>query len=322
MKTKVKWGIMSAASIATEAVVPAMVKGEYCEVYAIASRNLTKAQQVASQFNISKSYGSYEDLLLDVLVEAVYIPLPNNLHVPWAIKALEAGKHVLLEKPVGMSSQEGQMLLNESLKYPELKIMEAFMYRHHPQWIKAKELVDNGKIGELKTIQTSFSFYDDNPETIVNIKRFGGGSLMDIGCYPISLSRFLFNAEPVKAYAKIERHPIFGTDTLATGILEFEKGTSTFFSSTLMEDNQRVQIFGSKGKIEIEVPFNPIPDKPAIMWLFHGFEKEEILIESCDQYTIQGDLFSQAIINNTPVPTPLEDAVTNMKVIESLIGDQ
>ena len=320
MNSKVKWGILSTASIGTEHVIPAMMKGEYCDVQAIASRSRDAAEKIAGRFGLPRAYGSYEELLMDPEIEAVYIPLPNHLHVPWSIKALQAGKHVLVEKPIALSSKEAQKLLDESLKYPGLKIMEAFMYRHHPQWVKAKEIVESGLIGRLRTIQSSFSFFEDNPDSIVNRREYGGGSLMDIGCYPISLSRFLFNAEPVKVHAHIEVHPEFKTDTMATVILEFEQGTSSFFSSTLMPDHQQVDIFGAEGRIEFEIPFNPIPDKPSKIWLYHGDQKKEIVFDACDQYTIQGDLFSLAIRNDTPVPTPLKDAVDNMKVIERLMN--
>ncbi len=319
MNSKVKWGILSTASIGTEQVIPAMIKGEKCDVQAIASRSKATAEKVAQRFGIPRAYGSYEELLMDHEIEAVYIPLPNHLHVPWAIKAIRSGKHVLVEKPIALSSEEARKLLDESLKYPGLKVMEAFMYRHHPQWLKAKELVESGSIGKLRTIQSSFSFFEDDPEHIVNKKEFGGGSLMDIGCYPISLSRFLFNAEPKKVYANIEVHPEFETDTLAIAILEFEQGTSAFFSSTLMPDNQQVKVFGTGGSIEFEIPFTPLTDQPAKIWLCHGDRKEEILFDPCDQYTIQGDLFSLAILNDTPVPTPLQDAVDNMIVIERLL---
>ncbi|MBA7584753.1 dTDP-3,4-didehydro-2,6-dideoxy-alpha-D-glucose 3-reductase [subsurface metagenome] len=297
-----------------------MMHSKYCDIIAIASRSIDSARKVAERFSIPKAYGSYDELLNDDEIEAVYIPLPNHLHVPWSTKALQAGKHVLVEKPIGLSSEEARRLLDESVKYPKLKIMEAFMYRHHPQWIKVKELVENEKIGKLKTIQSSFSFFEDSPESIVNNKEYGGGSLMDIGCYPISLSRFLFNAEPKKVYAKLEYHPEFKTDTLATAILEFEEGTSSFFSSTLMPDNQQVEIFGAKGRIKFEIPFTPIADKPSKIWLYNEDEKEEIVFNSCDQYTIQGDLFSLAILNDSPVPTPLKDAIENMKVIERLFN--
>jgi predicted dehydrogenase len=320
MSSKVIWGILSTASIGTEQVIPALLNGTYCDVRAIASRSIDAANKVAQDFEIPRAYGSYEELLEDPEIEAVYIPLPNHLHVPWSILAMQAGKHVLVEKPIALSSEEARKLVDEALKYPELKVMEAFMYRHHPQWIKAKDLVESGIIGNLKTIQSSFSFFEDDPESIVNKKEYGGGSLMDIGCYPISLSRFLFNAEPEKVHANIEIHPEFLTDTLATAILEFEHGSSSFFSSTLMPDRQHVEIFGSKGSIEIEIPFNPPADKPAKIWLHHGDRKEAFIFESCDQYTIQGDLFSLAILNDTPVPTPLQDAVDNMIVIERLFA--
>jgi predicted dehydrogenase len=320
MNSKVRWGILSTASIGCEHVIPAMLKGEYCDVQAIASRSKDAAEKAAERFDLPRAYGSYEELLMDQEIDAVYIPLPNHLHVPWTIKALQAGKHVLVEKPIALSSEEARMLLDETLKYPELKVMEAFMYRHHPQWQKAKDLVDSGIIGSLKTIQSSFSFFEDDPESIVNKKEYGGGSLMDIGCYPISLSRFLFNAEPTKVYANIEVHPEFKTDTLATGILEFEHGTSAFFSSTMMPDMQQVEVFGSRGRIVFDLPFNPIADEAAKIWLHRGDQKEEIIFDPCDQYTIQGDLFSLAIINDTPVPTPLQDAVDNMIVIERLFS--
>lgn len=309
---------MGSAHIATEQVIPAMLNCQYGEVHAIASRSTEKAQNIAEQFGIPKCYGSYEELLADDDIDAVYIPLPNHLHVQWAIKSLEAGKHVLVEKPVGLSSKEAERLLQETKKYPHLKVMEAFMYRHHPQWIKVKELVDQKAIGDIKTIQSSFSFFEDDPNSIVNSKEFGGGSLMDIGCYPISISRFLFNSEPKSISSVIEYHPDFKVDVLASGILEFETGTSVFFSSTQLADNQQAQIFGTKGNIKFEWPFNPPTDKPSKIWVTIGDDCKTIEFETCNQYTIQADLFALAIINNTPVPTPLEDSVNNMIVIERL----
>ncbi|ASO04767.1 Gfo/Idh/MocA family protein [Arenibacter algicola] len=318
MGKKIKWGILGSAHIATEHVIPAMLSCQYGEVYAIASRSTEKAQNIAEQFGIPEFYGSYEELLADKEVDAIYIPLPNHLHVQWAIKALEADKHVLVEKPVGLSSKEAERLLQETKKYPHLKVMEAFMYRHHPQWIKVKELVDQKAIGDIKTIQSSFSFFEDDPNSIVNSKEFGGGSLMDIGCYPISLSRLLFNSEPKSISSVIEYHPDFKVDVLASGILEFETGTSVFFSSTQLADNQQAQIFGTKGNIKFELPFNPPIDRPSKIWVTVGDDCQTIEFETCNQYTIQADLFALAIINNTLVPTPLEDSVKNMIVIEKL----
>ena len=315
-----KWGILSTAIIAREAVIPAMLKSRHCELIGIASRDRSKAENVAAEFGIKKAYGSYESLLADDDIEAVYIPLPNHLHVEWSLKALEAGKHVLVEKPVALNSEEAKYLLKESKKFPHQKIMEAFMYRFHPQWVKVKELIKSGAIGELKTIQSSFSFYDDDPESIVNSKEYGGGSLMDIGCYPVSLSRYLFEEEPVKVISEIEFHPEFGTDVLATGIMKFRKGVSSFFSSTMLAEDQSVKIFGTDAFIEMKRPFNPDPDVVSRIEIVREDSREVIEFSICDQYTLEVDAFSLAVMNDGPVTTPLTDAVNNMKVIEQLLS--
>jgi len=319
MNSKIKWGILSTAGIATKHVIPAMKKSKYCDIRAIASRSYEKSKIVARQSVIAKFYGSYAELLTDEEIEAIYIPIPNNMHVPWAIKALRAGKHVLVEKPVGLNSIEAQELLDESKKHPHLKVMEAFMYRFHPQWVKVKQLVDGGAIGKLKSIQAAVSFLDDNPESIVNSTEYGGGSLMDIGCYPISVSRFLFDAEPKSVSATIEYHPEFKVDILASAVLEFDEGMSTFFSSIQATAAQKVHIYGTKGVIKLEIPFNPPADKPARVWLTKGNSREKMEFDMCDQYGIQGDLFSRAILDKNEVPTSLQDAVNNMRVIESII---
>lgn len=319
MKSKIKWGILSTAAIATDHVIPAIISSKFGDVHAVASRTYDKSKSIADKFNIPKYYSSYEDLLMDDEIEAIYNPLPNHLHVPWTIKCLEAEKHVLVEKPIGLSSIEAQELLDETKKYPHLKIMEAFMYRHHPQWIKAKELVDSGVIGKVKTIQSFFSFFEDNPNSIVNSKEYGGGSLMDIGCYPISLSRFIFNSEPEEVFGSIEYHPEFGIDISATALMKFKEGTSSFFSSIQLEERQHAQIFGTQGKIDFQLPFNPIANEPSKLNLYRNNKMEEIIFEPCDQYSIQADLFAKAIIEDIDVPAPLQDAVENMKVIEKII---
>jgi predicted dehydrogenase len=317
--SKVRWGILSTANIGVEKVIPGMQQGEYCEITAIASRDLGKAQAAAEQLGIPKAYGSYEELLADPQVEAVYNPLPNHLHVPWSIKIIEAGKHVLVEKPIGLTSSEGQELVDAAKAHPKLKVMEAFMYRHHPQWQRAKQLVSEGKIGELRTIQTFFSYFLLDPDNVRNKADIGGGGLMDIGCYCISLSRFIFDVEPERVCGIVEYDPVMKVDRLASAMMDFGRGTSTFTCATQLVPYQRVNIFGTEGRVEIEIPFNAPPDRPCKMWHQHGDEIEEILVDICDQYTIQGDLFSQAVLNDTEVPTPLEDAVANMKVIEAII---
>ncbi len=316
---KVRWGVLSTANIGVEKVIPAMQRGEYCDMVGIASRDMKKAQAVANQLGFARAYGSYEELLADPTIEAVYIPLPNHLHVPWSARALVAGKHVLCEKPIGLTAAEGQELLNVAKKYAHLKVMEAFMYRHHPQWRRAQQIVAKGGIGELRTIQSFFSYFNDDPNNIRNMADFGGGGLMDIGCYCISLSRFIFGCEPERVMGIVEYDPVFRTDRIASGIMDFGTGTSTWTCSTQLVDYQRVNIYGTEGRIEIEIPFNAPPDRPCRMWHQRGFEVEEIVLEIVDQYTIQGDLFSQAVLNDTEVPTPLYDAVANMKVIEAII---
>jgi predicted dehydrogenase len=316
---KVRWGIMSTAEIGAKKVIPAMQNSTHCDIQALASLSLEKAKALATKLKIPRTFGSYEELLDCAEIDAVYIPLPNHLHVPWSIKALEAGKHVLCEKPIALSALEAQKLLDTSKKHPELKIMEAFMYRHHPQWQKARQLVASGEIGALQTIQSFFSYYNTDPNNIRNMASIGGGGLMDIGCYTISLSRFIFDAEPQKVCGLMEYDPQFDVDRLTSVLLDFGKGTSTFTCSTQLAPYQRVNIFGTRGRIEIEIPFNAPPDQPCRMWCQTQDQTEEISFPICDQYTIQGDLFSKAILNDTDVPTPLEDALANMKVIDALV---
>jgi predicted dehydrogenase len=315
---KVRWGVLSTANIGVSKVIPAMQKGKYIEFNAIASRNLEKGKAVAAQLGIPHVYGSYEELLADPNIDAIYNPLPNHQHVPWSIKALEAGKRVLCEKPIAMSSAEAQKLADTARQYPHLKVMEAFMYRFHPQWLQARQMVNEGKIGELRTVQSFFSYYLIDATNIRNIAEAGGGGMMDIGCYTVSLSRYIFSVEPERVSGIVEYDPRFNTDRLSSAILDFGRGTSTFTCSTQLVPYQRVNIFGTTGRIEIEIPFNAPPDKPCKIWYQNGDEIEEIQFDICDQYTLQGDAFSQAILNDTPVPTPIEDAVANMKVIEAV----
>ncbi len=316
---KVRWGVLSTAKIGVKKVIPAMQQGAYCEISAIASRNLDHAQTVARQLGIASAYGSYDELLADPAIDAVYIPLPNHLHVPWSIKALEAGKHVLCEKPVGLSVAEAEQLLAAARSHPHLKIMEAFMYRFHPQWLRARELVSDGWIGSLQTIDSFFSYYNDDPGNIRNMSDIGGGALMDIGCYSLSLARFIFASEPQRVFGNMELDPEFKIDRLTSGILEFARGTSTFTCSTQMAPYQRVNILGSTGRIEIEIPFNAPPDQPCRIWHQHDGGIDEIVFDLCDQYTIQGDLISRAILDDSEVPTPLQDAVANMQLLEAII---
>ena len=320
---KVRWGIISTAKIGLERVLPGgMLKAELCDITAMSSRNLEKAQEAAKSLGIPKAYGSYEELLADPDIDAVYNPLPNHLHVDWSIKALEAGKHVLCEKPLGLDTQDAQRLVDAAANYPKLKVMEAFMYRFHPQWVTTKAWVDEGKVGELKTIQTFFSYYNADPENIRNKVDIGGGGLLDIGCYPISLSRFLFGKKPKRVLGIIERDPVMKVDRKASGIMDFGTGTGTFTCSTQVVPYQRVQIVGTTGRIEIEIPFNAPPDKETRIWYQSGDNIEETTFPICNQYELQGNAFSKAILEDTPVPTPLSDAIENMEVIDAIFESE
>ncbi len=313
---KVRWGILSTANIGTGKVIPAMQQAQHVAVTGIASRDKERAREVADGLGIDKAHGSYEDLLADPTIDAVYIPLPNHMHVEWSIKALEAGKHVLCEKPIGLNMAEAEQLRAAGEKSPRLKLMEAFMYRHHPQWVTAKRLVDEGEVGELKMVQAVFAYNNTNPDDIRNQADVGGGGLMDIGCYPISVARHIFAAEPERVAAHIEYDPRFRTDSYGSVILEFANGTASFMYSTQLEPQQWVGISGTEGRVEVMIPFNAPPDRPCVVTHTKATNMRTIEIPATDQYTVQGELMSKAIIDDTPVPTPIDDAVGNMRVIE------
>jgi len=322
MTNKVRWGVLSTAGIGVKKVVPAMQKGEWIEVTAIASRDLHKAEETARTLGIARAYGSYEELLADPQIEAVYNPLPNQLHVPWSIKAAEAGKHVLCEKPISMTVAEAKTLLAVQERTGVI-IGEAFMVRTHPQWVRARELVRSGRIGQLRSIQGFFSYFNTDPKNIRNIPECGGGALMDIGCYPINTSRLLFDEEPLRVSGLLEKDPVMKVDRLTSAILEFPSGHAVFTCSMQLVPYQRMQLLGTKGRIEIEIPFNAPNDRPCRILIDDGRDLAGggITVETfpvCDQYTIQGDVFSRAVREGGEVPIPLADAIKNMAVIEAI----
>ena len=323
MRAKIRWGVLGVANIAVKKVVPGMQKGSRSEVTAIASRNLPRAREAAASLNLTRAYGSYDELLADPEVDAIYNPLPNHLHVPWSIKAAEAGKHVLCEKPISLTAEEALHLIQVRDK-TGVKIGEAFMVRTHPEWLRARDIVRTGGVGELKAIMSAFSYFNRDPKNIRNVPEFGGGGLMDIGCYPITMSRFLFEREPVRVFGLIERDPEMGTDRLSSALLDFAPGQAVFTCSTQIVPFQRMQIFGTKARIDIEIPYNIPPDRPSRIFIDDGSElagrsarTEEF--PTADQYTIQGDEFSRAIQEDTEVPVPLENAVANMRVIQAVL---
>ena len=319
---KVRWGVLGVAKIATAKVIPAMQRGQWSTVAAIGSRHLAKAQESARILGIPKAYGSYDELLADPDIDAIYNPLPNHLHVPWSIRAAEHGKHVLCEKPVALSAAEARTLL-EVRDRTGVKIQEAFMVRTHPQWLTARDIVRSGRIGEVRSMVGYFSYYNDDSENIRNVPQFGGGGLMDIGCYLISTSRFIFEAEPRRVMGLIERDPRLGIDRMASMLLDYGGRHCIGTCSTQLVPYQRVQIAGTRGRLEIYIPFNAPPDRPCQLCVdmdgdLSGKRMETIEIATCDQYTIQGDLFSKAVLDDTDVPVPLEDAVANMECLEAV----
>ena len=321
---KIRWGVLGVANIAVKKVIPAMQKGERTDIVAIASRDVARARHAAAQFHIPNAHGSYEELLADPAVEAIYNPLPNDLHVPWSIRAAESGKHVLCEKPIALSSKE----VAELIKVRDatgVKIGEAFMVRTHPQWLRAREIVRSGNIGELRAITSVFSYFNRDPRNIRNILTAGGGAVMDIGCYPITMSRFLFGRPPIRVAAIVDRDPEMKTDRLSSALLDFAPGQATFTCSTQLVPFQQMQIFGTAGRIEIEIPYNTPPDQPSRIYIDTGAElggrsarTEEF--PAVNQYTLQADAFSRAIQENSEVPVPLEDALENMRVIDAVLG--
>jgi predicted dehydrogenase len=322
MNNKVRWGVLGVANIAVKQVIPAMQQGEWSEVSCIASRDITKARHAAQALGIAKAYGSYDDLLADGEIEAIYNPLPNHLHVPWSIKAAVAGKHVLCEKPIALNAREAQSLIAVR-DQTGVKIQEAFMVRTHPQWLGVRELIESGRIGELRSVTGYFSYFNRDPANVRNNPEIGGGALMDIGCYPLTMSRFIFRDEPRRVLGLIERDPEMGIDRLTSATLDFGSGQSLFACSTQLAAYQRMIFFGTRGRIEVEIPFNAPPDRPTRILIDDGSDVFGSGIQAkefhpCNQYTIQGDLFSRAIRENTEQPIPLEDAVRNMAVIDAV----
>ena len=322
MSNKLRWGVLSTANIGLMKVLPAMQQGQYTTVTAIASRDIVRARKAASALGIEKAYGSYEELLADPEIDAIYNPLPNQLHVPWAIRAAEAGKHVLCEKPLSLTAAEAETLLAVRAR-TGVKIGEAFMIRSYPQWLRVRELLDEERIGKLRSVMGVFSYFNINPANIRNQVDSGGGALMDIGCYLVHASRYAFAQEPRRVVALIDRDPQMHTDRLTSAILDFDGGQSIFTCSTQLVPYQRIHFLGAKGRIEIEIPFNAPKDRPTRIFIDDGGELfgSGITTETfpvLDQYTLQGDAFSKAVLEGGEVPVPVEDAMKNMAVIDAI----
>src|SRR5215467_5892548 len=324
MANKIRWGVLGAANIAVKKVIPAMQQGEWCEVTALASRDVEKARSFAGELGISKAYGSYDELLRDPDIDAIYNPLPNHLHVPWSIKAAEAGKHVLCEKPIALNALAASQLL-QARDRTGVKIEEAFMVRTHPQWLKVRELLDQGRIGQVRSVAGHFSYNNPDPANIRNMAEIGGGGLMDIGCYMILFARLVFQDEPQRVAGLIQEDAATRTDVLTSALLDFPQGQASFTCGTRMTPFQRFHIIGSVGRIEVQIPVNAPPDRACRILVddgsdLFGASAEIIEFEICDQYTIQGDLFSRSIREspNQEAVMCLEESIKNMAVIDAV----
>jgi predicted dehydrogenase len=322
---RLRWGILSTALIGRSKVIPGIQRAANCEVVAIASRDRSLAERAATNLGIPTAHGSYEALLADPNVDAVYVPLPNHLHATWSIAAAEAGKHVLCEKPLAMTAPDAERMI-EAAERAGVRLMEAFMYRLHPSWVAVRDLLASGRIGRLTAVQTWFSFYNDDPANIRNVLAAGGGALYDIGCYGVNLSRMLFDGEPTRVEGMVVRDPVTGTDVVTSGILAFGDGLASFTCSTRVEDDQRVDIYGTSGRISLEIPFNIPPDRPTRIFLTAGGEPpvapntETMVFEPADPYTVEAEAFASAVLEGRPVPVPPADAVGNLRIIERMLA--
>lgn len=316
---KIRWGVLSTAKIGREKVIPALQKSTHNQILAICSRDAQSARRVADELHIERAYGTYEELLADPDIDAIYNPLPNHLHVDWSIKALQAGKHVLCEKPLGLNTADAQRLVDAASAYPQLKMMEAFMYRFHPQWQLTKQLIDEGRIGKLHAVHSHFSYNNREANNIRNKVDMGGGALLDIGCYSISLSRWLFNEEPTQVLGQITPMPGEEVDCLTSGIMEFSAGSASFTAATKIEPVQYVEAIGDEGSLYLDRPFyNDSGTSVQTIRITRNRVVEEIEVPDSNHYSAMGDAFALSIFNDSPVPTSLDDAIDNMRAIDAI----
>ena len=314
---KLKIGVLGVSNHLIKRIVLPLRQTQHCYIEAIASRDISKAKECAETFNINKAYGDYQELLDDASIDMVYIPLPNHMHLEWIEKAAIAGKHILCEKPIALDAEQAQESMDICSRH-NVKLMEAFMYKFHPQWIYAKDVVKTKQIGDIKYINSSFAYNNPAPNNIRNIKEYGGGAVMDIGCYAISVPRFILDTEPQKVMGIQVEHDRFGTDILSSAIMDFNGVHSTFNVSTLSHPNQYVEIVGTAGRIRVEIPFNTYVDTKAQILISTGQGDRILDFDICDQYGLMFDAFAQAIKNDKPVPHHPQDAINNMKVIDAV----
>ena len=325
MKKKIiNWGILSSAKIGWEHVIPAILKSKNSKLVAIASRNTLRAKKLAQKFKIDKSYGSYQELYKDQEIDVIYNPLPNHLHIKSSIEACKNKKNILLEKPISLKATDIDPLMKYASEN-KVVIKEAFMVRHHPQWQWVKKYIKSGKLGSISSISTVFSYINKNPKNIRNIKKFGGGAIYDIGCYPTVISRFLLDKEPKRVVGLAKNDKKFKTDILSSVVLDFGEIYSSFIVATQSTFSQQVTILGTKKTLIVENPFNAIATKPTTVVIYNGksiYRKENTIkvFPAADQYEHQVTKFSNELLNKTKADYDLKDAKKNMKVLDAIFA--
>ncbi|MHC8493654.1 Gfo/Idh/MocA family protein [Thalassospira sp. SM2505] len=324
-KRQINWGILSTAQIGLEKVIPAIQKSKSSNVLGIASRSAARSARAANDLGIQKSYASYEALIADPDIDAIYNPLPNHMHVDWTLAATRAGKHVLCEKPVGLNARDAERL-RECPK--NVLVAEAFMVRYHPQWLRVREMVRSGELGEVRAIQAAFSYFNNDGKNIRNSPEAGGGAIMDIGCYPITAGRFLFEDEPLRVVALIDRDPQFKTDRMASVVADFGRGRQlSFIVSTQLCPYQTLNVFGTKARAEIMIPYNAPADEETALIVDRGESLDGSLagcemLPACDQYTEQAEKFAQAVLGRTALPYGIEDSIASMRVLDAVFASE
>jgi len=314
---KISLGVLGVSNHFIKRVVLPAQQLANIDLKAIASRSELKAREYAKAFEIPHSYGDYQSLLDSSDIDAVYIPLPNHMHAEWIKKAADANKHILCEKPLSMSADEAKMVV-EYCQTKGVYLMEAFMYKYHPQWQTVQNIIRTNNIGKISYINTSFSYNNPSPKNIRNIKEYGGGGLRDIGCYAISVSRYLIGKEPCQVVSQINAHPEFGTDELSSAILDFGNCKATFTVGTSSSAFQKVDIIGTAGHITVHLPFNTYEDVPAKVTVVTAIGQREISFPSANQYGLMIQAFADDILDQKQVSLVEDDAILNQKVIDAV----
>jgi len=321
MMKPVNWGVLGVSGHFIKRIWLPARDSSLAQVVAIASRSGSRSKEAAERYGIEKGYGSYEELLADKSIEAVYMPLPNHIHLEWIKKAADAGKHILCEKPLCLNAAQTEQAIEYAQKKGVL-LMEAFMYRFHPQWRRVDDLIRSNEIGAVHSVQCFFSYNNANPKDIRNQVETGGGGLLDIGCYAVSSARFAMGREPDRVVSLVQRDSRFNTDVLASAMMDFGGAHAIFTVSTQMFGDQRVEVHGTGGSIAVHLPFNVFPDVPVRVTVTNGVGARDIFTGPVDMYGLQLDAFSWAVRNKEAAPTPPSDALANMKVLDAIFRSE